>query len=45
MLDLEGSKQNELKHQLNYSTTASQSLVREIEELKAIHREQLLRLT
>lgn len=44
MVDLEGSKQAELKNQLHYTTTASQSLVREIEELKAIHREQLQRL-
>lgn len=44
MVNLEGSKQNELKNQLHYATTANQSLVREIEELKAIHKDQLIRL-
>lgn len=44
MIGFEGNKQHELKSQLQFSTTASQSLVREIEELKGIHKEQLMRL-
>lgn len=44
MISTEGSRQHELKTQLQTSTTASQSLFREIDELKAVHREQLQRL-
>ena len=43
MVNQEERKQEDLKSMIDYQTTASQSMVREIDELKAIQCEQLSR--
>ena len=44
MVEQESQKQNDLRSLLEYQTTTTQSMIREIEDLKAIHYEQLERL-
>lgn len=44
MVGFEGTRQQEMQSQLYFSTTANQTLVREVEELQGIKKEQLLRL-
>merc|ERR1719253_226212 len=43
MNDQETQKQSDLRGLLEYQTTTTQSMIREIEDLKAIHFEQLQR--
>ena len=44
MKEQETQKQNDLRGLLEYQTTTTQSMIREIEDLKAIHYEQLDRV-